>query len=287
MANIKITELNETLTKTNNDVLPIVDITANETKKIKIENLLDKNIELLAVSDTAPSECNIGDKYYNTSTKLIYTATAQDTWSDTGTTPLNGILYIVYADQASYSWDGTDLVSVGGGKEDIVIDDEEPTDPDVKLWIDTGEVGSQASEITNEYSTSIGLGYSANYINGDVLYYDDNKVGTNTQIALQQDISSYRYLEIYFKRTNETITGAGYNYNKIYNNGNNTVLSLSTRYVDTNKYFNSSSTYSINWTNGTITPVRQFNTTITISSSTISYDSANNDIYITRVIGHR
>lgn len=48
----------------------------------------------------------------------------------------------------------------------IQITDTEPTDSDWKIWIDTGEIGSQVSEITNEYSTSIGLGYSANYMNG-------------------------------------------------------------------------------------------------------------------------
>ena len=47
----------------------------------------------------------------------------------------------------------------------IQITDTEPSDNDNKLWIDTGEVSSSASEITNEYSTSTGLGYSANYIN--------------------------------------------------------------------------------------------------------------------------
>lgn len=47
----------------------------------------------------------------------------------------------------------------------IQITDTEPTDSDNKIWIDTGEVGSAASEITNEYSTSTGLGYSANYVN--------------------------------------------------------------------------------------------------------------------------
>ena len=168
MANIKITELNGLTTKENTDVLPIVDISANETKKITVGDLLDKNIELIAVTDTAPSGCLAGDKYYNTTTKKVYTAIATDTWSETGETPTSGILYIVYAEQASYSWDGSDLISVGGGKEDIVIDDTEPTDSDWKIWIDTGEVGSQVSEITNEYSTSIGLGYSANYVNNNV-----------------------------------------------------------------------------------------------------------------------
>lgn len=50
----------------------------------------------------------------------------------------------------------------------IQITNTEPTDSDNKIWIDTGEIGSQASEITNEYSTSTGLGYSCNYINNNV-----------------------------------------------------------------------------------------------------------------------
>lgn len=47
----------------------------------------------------------------------------------------------------------------------IQITDTEPTDSDNKIWIDTGEIGSAVSEITNSYSESTGLGYSANYIN--------------------------------------------------------------------------------------------------------------------------
>jgi len=199
MANIKISELNALTEKADNDLLAIVDTSADETKKIQVSDLMDKNIELIAVTDTAPLECSIGDKYYNTTDKEIYTATVTNTWSDTGTTPISGILYIVYNDQASYSWDGTDLVSVGGGKEDIVIDDTEPTDPDVKLWIDTGEVSSSASEITNEYSTSTGIGYSANYVNSlqpKVLY--ENATGTDSEITLSDNYSNYSYIEVYY-----------------------------------------------------------------------------------------
>lgn len=50
----------------------------------------------------------------------------------------------------------------------IQITSTEPTDSDNKIWIDTGEVGSAVSEITNSYSTSTGLGYSANYVNNNV-----------------------------------------------------------------------------------------------------------------------
>ena len=151
MANIKISELNALTEKADNDLLAIVDTSADETKKIQVSDLMDKNIELIAVTDTAPLECSIGDKYYNTTDKEIYTATATNTWSATGTTPISGILYIVYNEQASYSWDGTDLVSVGGGKEDIVIDDTEPTDSDVKIWIDTSAL-SQSDETNMKYN---------------------------------------------------------------------------------------------------------------------------------------
>lgn len=50
----------------------------------------------------------------------------------------------------------------------IQITNTEPTDSDNKIWIDTGEIAQQVSEITNEYSTSTGLGYSANYVNNNV-----------------------------------------------------------------------------------------------------------------------
>lgn len=55
------------------------------------------------------------------------------------------------------------LSNVGGNE--IAISETEPTTETTKLWINSGEVGSQASEITNSYSTSTGIGYSANYVN--------------------------------------------------------------------------------------------------------------------------
>lgn len=47
----------------------------------------------------------------------------------------------------------------------IQITNSQPTDSDNKIWIDTGEIAQAHTEITNSYSTSTGLGYSANYIN--------------------------------------------------------------------------------------------------------------------------
>lgn len=61
----------------------------------------------------------------------------------------------------------------------IQITNTEPTDSDNKIWIDTGEVGSAVSEITNEYSTSTGLGYSANYVNNLHTYSTtEQRIGT-------------------------------------------------------------------------------------------------------------
>ena len=51
-------------------------------------------IELLTVSDTAPSKCNIRNKYYNTTTSKIYTAIATNTWSRTWENPSNLYLYV-------------------------------------------------------------------------------------------------------------------------------------------------------------------------------------------------
>ena len=53
-----------------------------------------QNVELIAVSDEAPSQCTTGDKYYNTEDNLIYTATGTNTWSEDGEEPISGIFYI-------------------------------------------------------------------------------------------------------------------------------------------------------------------------------------------------
>ena len=74
-----------------------------------------QNVQLIAVTSTAPSECAEGDKYYNTTTGLIYTATDTNTWGETGETPIENIFYIVLDEQTTYTYDGNDLISVGGG----------------------------------------------------------------------------------------------------------------------------------------------------------------------------
>ena len=172
MANIKISELNSIVEKDYTDLLPIVDTSANETKKISIEKLIDNNVELLDVTDTAPSECSTGDKYYNTEDNLIYTAVDTDTWSSTGDQPKSGVFYIVFSKQSNYVYDGTTLISVGGGSgsSDIVMVNEEPTE-DTKLYIEDDDLEPQGLPIANSYNTANNMAYSCDYANNAVLKF--------------------------------------------------------------------------------------------------------------------
>lgn len=147
------------------------------------QNKIDKStIELLTVDSTAPEECEEGDLYYNTTTNLIYTATATDTWSETGELPTSKYLYVDLSNSKLYYYDGNNFTSYGGGSSnDVVISPDQPTGDDWKLWIDSDEVGSQASEITNSYSESTGLGYSANYVN-NLHTYSTNEIRIGTWI---------------------------------------------------------------------------------------------------------
>lgn len=72
-------------------------------------------IELLTVSSVAPSTCDVGDKYYNTTTSKIYTAIATNTWGTEGENPSNLYLYVDLEHKELYYFDGTRFVSYGGG----------------------------------------------------------------------------------------------------------------------------------------------------------------------------
>jgi len=87
-------------------------------------------------------------------------------------------------------------------ENDIVeISNTQPSSTSNKIWIDTGAVGSAVSEITNEYSTSTGLGYSANYIN-NLLYigYVDIEISkaADSEANLTMTVpTGYRFLTWY------------------------------------------------------------------------------------------
>lgn len=128
------------------------------------------NITLLAVSDVEPTECEVGDKYYNTEDKVIYTATATDTWGSIGETPTSGILYVVFDEKNTYSWDGTDLVSVGGGSgSEIVIEPDEPTE-DTKLIIEESDLDFQGLDYVEDVYSTDEVKTNKRWINGKPVY---------------------------------------------------------------------------------------------------------------------
>lgn len=77
-------------------------------------------IQLLTVGDTAPAECERGDKYYNTTNELIYTATTTDTWGTEGEVPLSTRLYVDLSSSKLYYYDGVNFNSYGGGGGDTL-----------------------------------------------------------------------------------------------------------------------------------------------------------------------
>lgn len=129
-----------------------------DTDMNQIKSVVNSNETkiLLAVTDTAPAECSTGDKYFNTSTNLIYTATATDTWGSTGVAPTLNTIYVEFATQTAYAYNGTTLISVGGGSgsSDIVIVDPDTVSEDTKLYIESTDLDFQGEIVNDIYSTS-------------------------------------------------------------------------------------------------------------------------------------
>lgn len=78
----------------------------------QLPSYVDDVIELNTMAATPPATCATGDKYYNTTDKLIYTATATDTWGTTGETPDTGVIYVAKDTNASYRWSGSDMINI-------------------------------------------------------------------------------------------------------------------------------------------------------------------------------
>lgn len=144
-------------------------VKADDMNNIKEAVNTNENKILLAISDTAPSTCATGDLYYNTTSKKIFEATGTNTWGTTGTNPTSNTIYILFDTKTTYSYDGTDLVSVGGGGAEISVSTTEPTgdeDDSVKIWINPNEAPSGSlNPISNTYGVAQDKGYSQEYLN--------------------------------------------------------------------------------------------------------------------------
>lgn len=134
----------------------------------EIKNVVNSNETkvLLAVSASAPAQCSSGDMYFNTSTKLIYTATGTNTWGTTGVAPTSNTIYIVLSEQGTYAYDGTTLVSVGGGSGAYIGTTQPPADDNSNIWVNPDEsVNVYGNYISNQYGTSQEIGYAQEYVN--------------------------------------------------------------------------------------------------------------------------
>lgn len=140
------------------------------------------NVELLAIEDTAPSECSTGDKYYNTTDKKIYTATGENTWSSTGEDPLDGILYVLFDKRNTFAWNGTDLISVGGGGG-VYIGTTPPEDDNVNYWINPDD----NIPVIEDFAT--------------VLWTNSSPLSefAAQSITLSDSIANYKYYEIIYR----------------------------------------------------------------------------------------
>ena len=73
---------------------------------------VDDVIELLTMASSAPATCATGDKYYNTTSKKIFTATGTNTWGTTGADPVKDVIYVRLDNNGSYRWSGSDMVNI-------------------------------------------------------------------------------------------------------------------------------------------------------------------------------
>jgi len=169
MAVVKISELPAMQTIAGSDILPIVDTSETETKKVTKQMLL---------TDIDASEVKIGDL--------------------SEATQINDADYLIINQSGTNKKISKANARFASGDE-ISIGTTQPSEEE-KLWINPNEVPSgQGSYISNTYGTSQVTGYSQEFINGDVLFSGSNASGS---ITLNYSANNYKRLKIFFHDAN-------------------------------------------------------------------------------------
>lgn len=217
----QITYTDKVALNVNSDIPAINKVNDTDMNEIKTVVNSNETKVLLAVTDTAPAQCSTGDMYYNTTTKLIYTATATDTWGSTGVAPTENTLYIEFSTQSTYAYNGTDLISVGGGTDfsSLIMVDPDVADQQTKLVIESTDIDGSYEVNTETYSTSETLTnkiwidgkpiyrkcFSGNYNTGTTLV---SGVDTLVNAYGQANIANVNRLIPYFEYYNNIVYGA-------------------------------------------------------------------------------
>ena len=193
-----------------------------DTDMNEIKNVVNSNETkvLLAVTDTAPAQCSTGDMYYDTTDDLIYTATGTNTWGSTGVAPTENTIYVVYDTQTAYAYNGTTLVSIGGGtgSSDIVMVDPDTPTADTKLYIESMDLDGNYEVNTETYSTEETLTNKI-WVDGKTIYRKVFELHNITTSLNNIDVTSLNIASII------SISGMSYNSSlqipvNFYNTGN-------------------------------------------------------------------
>ena len=149
---------------------------------------------------------------------------------------------------------GNERIQTGGNADTMIyVGDEEPTDEDIKLWIDTPTSETKASEIVTEYTESDKVGYCTNYINGlngKILWTNPNPTSSFASQTITLSSDDYDMLEIIYMTFNTNNQVSSVKILKGYNT--RVITSLSNGTVYTRDYtYNSDTSYTIgNTTSG-------------------------------------
>lgn len=206
-------------------------------------------IKLVSISATAPGSATIGDMYYNTTDDKVYTATAENTW-DSGEIPRYDGFYVNLENNQLYYYNGESLVITG-------------------TQVQTTKTDSDADS------------YSCNYINGLKTELYNKSTGETGNIILNDNLSNYDYIEIYYENPTFNRWGSS----KIDNpNGKTTSLTVGMRYDVTGAYYTYFRDVSFDGTSITHLYGGYF---AVQTNGSIEFYNNNNYIAITKVIGYK
>ena len=86
-------------------------------------------------------------------------------------------------------------IQVGSAGKEVVVQEEQPTEEDNKLWIDSDIVNTMGTEISDAASDSRVIGYSANYLNDRIVKVSAIKPTSDEKVWIQKGKNLYNKKE--------------------------------------------------------------------------------------------